>query len=378
MTLLYISWGYIHEDEIIIEFENKGIEIKKVKFPLKNEVVAENFQKEEYRRLLENEMDESVDIIFTINFFSEVSEWCERRNIPYASWILELPNYDLYTKSVFNCCNYIGVCDSYIVEKLLKIGVNKVFLLPDAVGREIEEPKVFKEREFCYISKRPQKTLNYLDVSLYAKGYLEAFLHVQRVIPGEMILETGLLNRVYGELLNNNKIPPKILSTMEKLYFADYYLNPECVALRENIFIQNHSSLITIYSNEDFSMCNTIINPYIEEGPIRRRIYAEKEFSLILTPYTQHNAIDRNALEVICAGGFPICSYQKDYDIFFTKDKNLVYFKNEEEFLKIITWYGNDQEERKRIIKEAYYHVKENHTYKNRIDTMIHFWNKLS
>lgn len=382
MTLLYVDWGYIHDKEIIAEFENKGITVKQRKFSEENKgLFLDNFnhdQNKEIEGLLEENMDEEIELVFSINFISVISNWCQQKKIPYASWVLDLPNYDLYTQAIYNSCNYIGIGDSYLVEKLLKIGVKKVFLLPDAVSNNIEEPKKYEEREFCYIAKSPIKTLSLREISLYTKGYLEAFLHVQRVLHGEVILEEGLLNRVYNELLNRNKIPSKIIPTMERLYFSDYYLNPECISLRENIFLQNHSNLITIYSNEEFPMCKGNKFPFIEEEEKRREIYRKKEFSLILTPYTNHHGIDRNVLEVIAAGGFPVCSYQKDYDVFFSKNKNLAYFTNRVEFMDIITRYGNHLDAREELQKEAYRHVMDNHTYKNRIDTMLYFWEKLS
>ncbi len=42
------------------------------------------------------------------------------------------------TSSVRNACNYLGICDSYLVEKLWQLGVSKAFFLPDAV--ELKEP----------------------------------------------------------------------------------------------------------------------------------------------------------------------------------------------------------------------------------------------
>ena len=395
MTLLYITRDENYDNEIIALLEERGIRVKQSPSSLlteffspdqnnrqeeasKAEINKVKMKKAEIESFLERDTDSSVDIVFTLNFIREISDWCESRQLPYACWVIRLPNYDLYTSSVYNSCNYIGLCDSYLVEKLLKEGVRKVFLLPVAAAGEIEMPKPYKEREFCYIADRTVKTMNYREVSLYSKGYLEAFLHVQRVLPGESILENGLLNRVYRELLVNNGIPESILPAMEKLFFADYYLNPECMHLTENIFLQNNGNLMTIYSQGDFPMCNAVVRPSVKDKGIRKQIYADKEFSLVLTPYTIHRGMDQRVLQVIAAGGFPVCSYRKDYDIFFEKDKNLAYFKSREEFAEILTRYGNDRKERDRLMEEAYDHVRQNHTFKNRIDTMLHFWEKLS
>ena len=297
--------------------------------------------------------------------------------IPYCSWVLELPNFDLYTEAIFHPCNYIGICDSYLVEKMWQLGVEKAFFLPDAI--ELGEPirTIPKQREFCFITKYSQELLKTEEMTLYGKGYLDSFLHAQRVLYGASILETGLTKRVYQEFIKDKIIPNDILLDMQKLFVADRYLAPVCTGMQQEILLKNNENIMTVYSNYDFSMCNFQKYPYVEEEQERRKIYAEKEFTLVLTPHVFHNAISRDALEVVAAGGFPICGFQKDYAYFFQKDENLSYFTNPSEFSQAIIRYGNNHEERERVRQNVYNMVANGHTYQHRIVNMLEMWEKL-
>ena len=360
MKLTYFLWGYPYDEAIIRAFQSQGFVVETVE--------------------LSSEFTECAclgDIFFSVNFHSVISDFCQKKGIPYCSWVLQLPNYDLYTQAVFHECNYIGICDSYLVEKMWNLGVKKAFFLPDAVELEKRIEGEYVEREFCFIAKQPEVVLQKQGMSLYGQGYLDSFLQAQRVMYGNNFLETGLPKRVYQEVLNYNPIPDTILPQFQKLYVADYYLSPACTVLQQNIFIKNNEKIMTIYSDNDFDMCKSKKYPYVSNEKERWKIYQKKEFSLILVPHVFHNAIPREMLEVIAAGGFPICSYQKDYSYFFEQDENLAFFTNTTEFQQAVVRYGNHPEERIRVKENAYRIVSEGHTYYHRIIHMLEMWDRL-
>ncbi len=393
MKLTYLTWGYAHDDAIIRAMEAYGLTVERTALPeelmpcIADETSAGKSERckqtdgQETRETAASSFKERLrtlagDIVFSVNFFAPVSELCKQEEIPYCSWVLQLPNFDLYTASIQNPCNYIGICDSYLVERLWQEGVSKAFFLPDAVELSKVE-KVPVERGACFVARHPEQTLYTEGMSLYAKGYLDAFLHAQRVLYGASILEDGLLQRVQREFLSCNPVPENILPQMQKLYVADRYLAPVCTGLQHNIFLQNFDDIMTIYSDGGFEACKAEKHPFVEEEAKRREIYISKEFTLVLAPHLLHNGIPRDTLEVIAAGGFPIAGFQKDYAYFFQKDENLAFFTNRTEFKESIVRYGNSYEERERVRTAAYETVAGGHTYTHRIALMLEMWEKL-
>ncbi len=411
MKLTYLTWGYPHDTEIIRAFREFGLKVDTVGLPRTiahgqgntQEKMRGEVSEEPQGKMPEREADgcDVGNIIFSVNFFAPVSDFCQREGIPYCCWVLQLPNFDLYTAAVINACNYIGLCDSYLVEKLWQLGIGKAFFLPDAVelkkpedteretgqvtgediGAEKESDKEASasafEREACFVARHPEESLYTEGMTLYGKGYLDAFLHAQRILYGACILEDGLLSRVQREFLSCNPTPKEILPELEKLYTADRYFAPVCTALQQNIFLQNYESIMTIYSDGEFSHCKSVKHPYAEEETRRWEIYAGKEFTLVLAPHVMHNGIPREALEVIAAGGFPVCGFQKDYGYFFIKDENLACFTSDTEFSQTIVRYGNSSKERERVREAAYRTVEQGHTYRHRVETMLDMWERL-
>lgn len=390
MKLTYLMWGYPHDAAVIRAFKAAGLTVETVMLrqePEYNWEKACNAQsvqdkikehtEQAYADLWKQLRNVAGNIVFSVNFFAQVSDFCEQEGIPYCSWILQLPNFDLYTLAVQNSCNYLGVCDTYLVEKLWQLGVAKAFFLPDAVELGEITASVTVERGACFVARHPVQAFETEGMTLYGKGYLEAFIHAQRVLYGAYVLENGLLHRVQQEFLSYNPVPIDILPQMQKLYMADRYFAPVCTGLQQNIFLQNFDSIMTIYSDGDFADCRAVKHPFVVTEAERRKIYAGKEFSVVLAPHTLHHGIPRDTLEIIAAGGFPISGFQKDYAYFFKKDVNLVYFTNPNEFKKAILRYGNNYEERERLKAAAYQAVAEGHTYQHRITVMLEMWGSL-
>lgn len=389
MKLMYLIWGYSYDTAIIQAFEEAGLKVEPITLSeelFRKEEVSETTgterkQTEEAEQatasLRERLRTAAGDIVFSVNFFAAVSGLCQEEAIPYCSWVLQLPNFDLYTTAVRNSCNYLGICDSYLLEKLWQIGVEKAFFLPDAVApTEAQRPDRI-EREACFVGRYPESRLDTQGMTAYGKGYLDAFLHTQRVVYGAYILENCLLQRVQNEFVKGHPIPMNVLPELHKLYTADRYFAPASTRLQQDIFLQNYASIMTIYSNEEFPGCASEKRPYVEDEDRRREIYAGKEFTLVLAHHVLHNGIPRDLLEVIAAGGFPLAGFQKDYTYFFKKDESLAFFTNSSEFSAAIVRYGNSSEERERVRAEAYRTVMTGHTYPQRVITMLEMWAKL-
>lgn len=400
-------WGYPYDAAILRSFREAGIMVDTVTLPQefmqnqeeKSEAQQEKKREERINRIEKIDSIERInsiermefiadsikeqirsaagDLVFSVNFFASISDFCQIEAIPYCSWILQLPNFDLYTLSIRNRCNYFFVCDSYLVEKLWELGISKTFFLPDAVEVNQKEEAVPVEREACFIAKCPEDILNTKGMSTYSKGYLDAFIHAQRVLYGAYILETGLLSRVQQEFIKCNPFPENLLPEMQKLFMADRYFAPACTRVQQQIFLQNFASIMTIYSNGTFADCDSEKRAFVESESERQKIYAGKEFTLVLAPHTLHNGIPRDTLEVIAAGGFPIVGFQRDYAYFFKRDETLVYFTNPAEFSRAIVRYGNSIEERERVKEAAYRTLIEGHTYPHRIATILETWEKL-
>lgn len=392
MKITYLVWGYPHDDAIIKAFREAGITVETVMLPQEAVVFSQEAAEAQQGReeidvgllfAMEEQIRTSAgDIVFSVNFFARVSDFCQEEKIPYCSWVLQLPDFDLYTAAVRNPCNYLGICDSYLAARLQQAGVSKAFFLPDAVeeGKDADRPSA--EVGVCFIAEWPEDRLKTDGMTVYGRGYLEACLHSQRVLYGASLLEDGLILRVQQEMMKDNPVPSGILAEMQKLFLVDRYLAPRCSRMQQDIFLYRaaesiRADRVRVYSDGEFADCRAQKMPFVREEEKRREIYAANEFTLVLAPYTMHDGIPRQTLEVIAAGGFPIAGFVKDYASFFKKDETLAYFTDSYGFIRNIVRYGNDKDARERVREAAFRLVQEAHTYRHRIATMLEMWGKL-
>jgi len=414
MKLTYLTWGYAHDGAVIRAFEEAGLVVDTVavafsacfrtgdKEALNRESadIMENTdgENEGQNSMLRDLIRTSAgDIVFSVNFSAAVSKLCMEEAIPYCCWVLQLPNFDLYREAVLNPCNYVGICDSFLTEKLWQAGMKKAFFLPDAVGINMTPEGGFSERGIALMERQPVTVLSTEGMSLYGKGYLDAFLRAQSVLYGGYILENGLIRRVREEFLSANSVPGGILPGFRQLFAADRYLAPACTILRQENFLRKFPLFVTAYpeavrstnagsdiagiADPETGSLNAVGAGTAVPAPMgetfRREFYARKEFTLVLAPHTLHNGIPREALEVISAGGFPLCGFQKDYACFFRRDENLAYFTDLTDFQLTVSRYWNDHDERERVREAAYRAVAEGHTYGCRIRVMLEMWEAL-
>ena len=86
---------------------------------------------------LTQEMDEKIrgfcgyyDLLFSFDFFPNISEACQKYGIPYISWVFDCPHYTLDSHVTNNPVNRIFVFDSMLYKRLLGKGVSTVRYSP--------------------------------------------------------------------------------------------------------------------------------------------------------------------------------------------------------------------------------------------------------
>lgn len=69
--------------------------------------------------------------------------------------------------------------------------------------------------------------------------------------------------------------------------------------------------------------------------------------------------------------GFLLSNYQREYEEYFNNGMDYVYYTDYEDLQKKAEYFLAHDKEREEIARNGYYRVKENHTYKKRVDTIL-------
>ena len=69
--------------------------------------------------------------------------------------------------------------------------------------------------------------------------------------------------------------------------------------------------------------------------------------------------------------GFLLSNYQADYEEYFKNEEDYVFYADYEDMERKVEYYLTHEKERNEIAENGYRKVKNQHTYKNRIDTIL-------
>ena len=380
--MIYVEWGYEYDKAIQEAFTGRDVEICPFQLPVRAGAELypdlEEKEKQDLQALVERL---KPDAIFSVNFLGCISEFCMENAINYDAWVLVLPNMDLFTASVKNSCNRIGICDSYLTERLWKQKIDNIFFLPDAVAG-CHRVKKETLRPCSFVGKVPYA---YKDTPFGAHsrgltentmGYLAGMVHCQRVLYGATMLEDILIGTAAAELMEKYPLPEKVLPQFHKLYLAEGYLAPEVTRLEQIILLQNMASGVNIgvFSDGTFPDCEGQKFPYPETAEAREEVYATSIVNIVQADRSLHDAIPHQTLEIMASGNFVLTSYQKDYGYFFKQEEDIVCYGDRLQRAQLFNQYGMDPKERERITEAAYEKIRTGHTYAHRVDFMINNW----
>lgn len=89
--------------------------------------------------------------------------------------------------------------------------------------------------------------------------------------------------------------------------------------------------------------------------------------------YSISNDVNMRMFEIMGCGTMLLTNYIRGngFDEIFQNKKNLVAYRTKREFIKLIDYYLNNDEEREKIAQAGYEYVVNNHTYQHRLNLMF-------
>jgi spore maturation protein CgeB len=328
--------------------------------------------------------DNGYDFVFTVNYFAVISDVCEANKVPYVSWTCDNPLISMYHRSVFNKCNYIFTFDMTNYLEFKEMGVEHIWHLPLAVDTDRLDVVTGAENAAKYRAdisfvgslyerNSYDKMKNILPD--YLLGYFDAVIEAQLNVSGANIVEPMLTTDILEELQQYFKLDKSEGS------FSDLGLIFQTTVLGFKIAeVERRRALIelskyfhvNVYSNSDVSdlvrvqYCGSV--DYWSEMPA---VFRESRINLNFTIPNIKSGIPLRVWDVLGSKGFLLTDYQAEIPMYFTEGEDLVCFDGTEDLKEKAEYYLAHDEERRRIASNGYRKVKENHTVKDRIQTIL-------
>lgn len=365
---------------MISVFRDKGHRVRKVYIPFRD------FDNEpEFETKFHDELRcGSFDFVFTFNFFPIISKVAKEADIPYISWIFDMPHTTLDSPQAANAINHIFVFDGMMYQTLkARGGECHLYHMPLPVNTG----RITKE-----LGEPPQNCGSRYDVSFVGQLYEKCLFNQIRYLPDYL---DGYLSgiacaqqKVYGYNMVNELLAPDILEELAKYVqleipenyattygdmFVDMFhakitsqericlLNKVAGAFELNLFTRSDCQLVP-----DARYCGTV--DYVREMPA---VFRTSKINLNITLRSIVSGIPLRAMDIMGAGGFLLSNYQPELCEFFTENEDCVLFESEEDMMGKVEYYLSHEKERKEIACNGYRKVRDNFSYEILTDKIL-------
>lgn len=384
MNILFIDWNSFGNEDMVYCLKKLGY--KPDFFPIpENASTRYNPPLEE---ALSNKLTTvSYQFVFSFNYFPVVSNACQNTDTPYLSWVYDSPFVQLYSNTLSNPCNHVFIFDYMQYEQLASLGFETVHYLPMAVNISRYDsiqpsPDMYRKykSDISFVGSLYSEPKNQLyeklsGVSDFTKGYLDGIIDVQKKVYGSFLLEDLLLPDIVKDMQKAYPLTPNAdgFETTEWVY-ANYFLARKVTSLERTDILKLLSKKyqVSLYTKEPTPFLpHTDNRGYIDYYMQMPKVFKCSKINLNISLRSIHSGIPLRIFDIMGCGGFVLTNYQEDLLNFFEPDVDFVYYEDYEDLLAKTEYYLTHDSERETIARNGYQKVKANHTYEQRIHTMI-------
>lgn len=384
MKILVYKWDIFPYNDIIDELKEQGHSTDVLAFPIKNHIEDSAFEK----KLAEYLENGSYNAVFSVNYFTVISNTCHKYGIPYISWTCDAPLAGMRNPSIYNQENTIYVFDYKEYEYFKNKGADTVKYLPLAgapgrITRLLAENGLDKNKkkysfDISFVGNLYDKNLYDEMVNAlppYLCGYMDAAVEAQLNVSGGNIINIMLTDDImenaskYMDLKQGGKNLEEL-----KLYFATSVLSYKAAAImrRQAVNTLSHIAGMHLFTTSSTDgLFKTIVHPpvkYHNEMPL---VFAASKININMTTPNIEDGIPLRVFDILSARGFLMTDYRPELEKLFEIGKDLVVYDGTSDLANKALYYLNHDKERELISARGFDKLQKLHTYKHRIKTMF-------
>ncbi len=384
MNVLLVKWKAYGQEFLQKGLEDAGFCVDTVFYDAQKEGVAE--KNGFLKPLCDMLSKKSYEFVISFNYFPVISTACEKKQIKYVAWTVDSPLYTLYTRSIYNSCNYLFVFDKSSQKELEKLGIKKVWYLPLAADADYYD-KLLVRPEEQFVSQVSFVGSLYTDKSAYQSlgsqkdyfaGFMEGLVEAQRKLWGCNFVEE-ILEAIWSKQLDKMLVPinGEEFIGRNSMVFANSCILTEITARERKEYLEaaGQAADTDIYTGSDttgLALHNKGKVDYLTQMPF---VFRNSKINLNITLRSIQQGISLRVWDILASGGFLLTNYQPELEELFEIGRDLECYYSKEDMIYKIRYYLEHEEERAQIAGNGYEKVKSRHGYRNRIQTI---WEKIN
>lgn len=387
MKILIYRWKAYNYRDFISALENMGHDLDIFFYDIKDFDGDSDFS----FYMKEQLKNKKYDVVMSINYFTVISNVCEKNKIPYISWNCDSMLISMYNQSIFNQCNYIFTFDFAEVKKFKAMGVKHIFYLPLAAEIERLNHLIFKEKkcaetrskneeraEISFVGNLYERNrYDMIEPALpdYLRGYLDASLWAQINISGGNLLSEMLTEEILIQLSEYFQLEKREESFADlNLIFCSTVLGFKAANLERELYLNalSLSHKVDLYTDSETEQMPLVKNrgrlDYWEKMPI---VFYHSKINLNFTIPNILDGMPLRILDIMASHGFCLTTYREDLLRHFENGKELVIFEGKEDLLRKADYFLEHEKEREYIAEQGYQKIKKYHTYAVRLQELF-------
>ena len=378
MKILYYAWKEYTYQDAVETLRSLG-----------HDVVVDNtaykaFDEDEYliRAVTSKIKSSKSDIIFSFNYFPDLSRIATDVGIRYVCWCYDSPLLTLESKTLGNPCNCVFLFDNALYEKYRANGIKTVYHLPLACNAKrlnyiTKDLKGRYEHDITFLGNMYSDETDFYSQIKYLPEYVRGYV--------DSVMEATM--KIYGMDMVAETIGHDICEQIAE--YAKFDLGPLYNECKDNVIrfmIQRHTTvierfrLLTVLS-ENFMVdhyakekCNEIkanYRGYADYDKQMPRVFATSKINLNVTLRSIISGIPLRVIDILGAGGFCLTNYQSEIAEYFVNDESIVWFESYEDLFTKLDYYMRNDAAREKIALRGHEIVEKEFTYEKRFEEMF-------
>jgi spore maturation protein CgeB len=316
----------------------------------------------------------SVDHIFTIEEKEFVPQLLTRMRIPHASWLTDNPFYCKWiTKRSISpyCCLFVW--DEAYIDALRKYGFQNVFHLPLATNPKVFRPLTLGEEE----RRRFECNLSFCGSSFYP-DYRKCILNERNELK-RLIFERIIRHQSQHPTKELSQIIKDVQEELGcKIFFEDEMEAKKTLEFASMAFYR--LDLLQGVKEFGLTLCGDegwryLINEVNFLGWLEYRelpkLYNSAKINLNITLSQIKTTMTIRAFDIPACGGFMLTDYRVGLKDLFNIESEVVYYKDKRDLVDKIKYFLRHPDERKEIARRARKRVVREHTYFERMKSLV-------
>ncbi len=378
MKILYYTWNeYTYKDAVNI-LRSMGHELVIV------DTQYVSFDEDE--RLIETikskQRSSGADIIFSFNYFPDLSRAAADTGIPYVSWCFDSPLLTLESKTLSNPCNRVFLFDRSLYEHYRQAGIGTVYYMPLAcnsrrIGSITSSYSGKYEHDITFLGKMYDDEEDFYSRIKYLPDYIRGYL--------DCVMETQM--KIYGTDMISELVSPEMCCQIAE--YAKFDMGPLYNDCKDNVIrfmiqkqttVRERRRLLTViseyykvdhYSDKKADNIKAEFKGYADYYSEMPRIFATSRINLNITLRSIVSGIPLRVVDILGAGGFCLTNYQSEIAGYFADGQSIAWYESYEDLFEKLAYYMKNDAERERIAKNGHEIAAKEFTYEDRFDQIF-------